>query len=182
VSFKDAEALAAEDKYQFQWWALGLVNARPVAEKKGADQGIDGRIYFHDEGAGGPTKQIILSVKGGHVDVKDVREVDSVVKREKAAIGVLITLNEPTKPMRKEAANGEFYASRNWGTFPQLQILTIKDLLSGVAIRRPPTTQGDVTFKQAPRVSPKGPKNRAFDFQPAAPSADIPESEEEEPF
>ena len=47
VSVPDAEALAAADPYQFQWWALGLVGARPAEGKKGADQGIDGRIYFH---------------------------------------------------------------------------------------------------------------------------------------
>lgn len=66
VSLPDAEQLAEEDPYQFQWWALGLVHARPAEQKKGADKGIDGRIYFHDEGAGGKTKQVILSVKAGH--------------------------------------------------------------------------------------------------------------------
>lgn len=105
ISLQDAEALAAADKYQFQWWALRLVNARPVEEKKGMDQEIDGRIYFHDEGAGGPTKQIILSVKRGHVDVKDVRELHSVVKREKAAIGVLICVAEKTRRVARVRAN-----------------------------------------------------------------------------
>ena len=52
VSLPDAVKLAQEDPYQFQWWTLGLVGARPVEQKKGADKGIDGRIYFHDEGAG----------------------------------------------------------------------------------------------------------------------------------
>ena len=56
VSIPDAEALAAQDPRQFQWWALGLVGARPVEHKKGADRGIDGRLYFHDE-AKGKTKQ-----------------------------------------------------------------------------------------------------------------------------
>ncbi len=176
TSLQDAEALAAEDKYQFQWWALGLVNARPITEKKGADQGIDGRIYFHDEDAGGPTKQIILSVKGGHVDVKDVRELHSVVKREKAAIGVLITLEDPTKPMRKEAANGEFYASQ-WGAFPQLQILTVKDLLEGKTIKRPPTSKADVTFKQAPKAKYRVEKSAGLKFSDPEPRDD-----EEQPF
>ena len=44
VSITDAEALAKSDPYQFQWWALGLVGARPVEQKKGADKGIDGRL------------------------------------------------------------------------------------------------------------------------------------------
>ena len=63
VSLPDAEVLAQEDAYQFQWWALGLVGARPVEQKKGADQGIDGRLYFHDEHHDiGKTKQILFSV------------------------------------------------------------------------------------------------------------------------
>src|SRR6266446_4336318 len=49
VSIPDAATLAATDPYHFQWWALGLVRARPVEQKKGADKGIDGRLFFHDE-------------------------------------------------------------------------------------------------------------------------------------
>jgi SAM-dependent methyltransferase len=77
VSLPDAKALAEYDPYQFQWWALGLVGARPIEEKKGADRGIDGRLYFHDEADSkkGRTKQIILSVKSGKVSVKDVRDL-----------------------------------------------------------------------------------------------------------
>jgi hypothetical protein len=71
VSLPDAEDLAKNDPYQFQWWALGLVGARPVEQKKGADKGIDGRLYFHDEPKA--TKQIIFSVKAGHTSVARVR-------------------------------------------------------------------------------------------------------------
>ena len=49
VDITGAKELAQADPYQFQWWALGLVGARPTEQKKGADQGIDGRLYFHDE-------------------------------------------------------------------------------------------------------------------------------------
>jgi len=54
VSLPDARTLAEQDKDQFQWWALGLVGAAPAVKKKGPDKGIDGRLYFHDEGEGGP--------------------------------------------------------------------------------------------------------------------------------
>ena len=104
VSVTDAAALAAEDPYQFQWWALGLVNARPVEQKKGADRGIDGRIFFHDEAESGKTKQIIISVKAGNTGPAHVRDLRGVVDREKAAMGLLITMEDPTAPMRKEAA------------------------------------------------------------------------------
>jgi hypothetical protein len=36
------------------------------SDKKGGDKGIDGRLYFHDSAAG-PTRQIIFSVKAGHL-------------------------------------------------------------------------------------------------------------------
>lgn len=145
----EAEKLAGEDRYQFQWWALGLVGARPVEQKKGADQGIDGRLYFHDEGAKGTTKQVILSVKSGGVKAGDVRDLRGVVEREKAAIGVLITLEASTKPMRTEAAGAGFYNSP-WGTkHPIIQILTIEELLDGKGIDYPHHT--NKTFKQAPR-------------------------------
>ena len=87
VSVPDAETLAADDPYQFQWWALGLVGARPVEQKKGADRGIDGRLYFHDEAKGGKTKQIIFSVKAGHTGASHVRNLRGVLDREKPEIG-----------------------------------------------------------------------------------------------
>ncbi|HEX9751377.1 MAG TPA: DNA methyltransferase [candidate division Zixibacteria bacterium] len=153
TSLPDAQTLAASDRFQFQWWALGLVGARPAEQKKGADQGIDGRLYFHDEGAKGSTKQIVLSVKSGGVSVKDVRDIRGVIEREKAAIGVLITLEEPTRPMRSEAAGAGIYSSP-WGTkHPVLQVLTIQDLLAGKGIDYPVATNR--TFKRAPRSKPK---------------------------
>ena len=64
TSVPDAAALAASDPYQFQWWALGLVGARPVEQKKGADKGIDGRIIFQGDKPGS-FESVILSVKAG---------------------------------------------------------------------------------------------------------------------
>ena len=151
VTVDEASALAQDDPYQFQWWALGLVGARPTEQKKGADKGIDGRIYFHDEGAGGKTKQIILSVKAGNTGVQHVRDLRGVVDREKADIGVLITMKEPTRPMRTEAASAGFYSSPGWNTkHPRLQLLTVEQLLDGKQIDYPHIT--GTTFKKAPRA------------------------------
>lgn len=148
VSRPDAAELAKEDPYQFQWWALGLVGARRAEQKKGSDQGIDGRLYFHDE-ENGRTKQIILSVKSGHVSVRDVRDLRGVVDREKAEIGVVLTLEEASRPMETEAASAGFYKSP-WGSHSRLQILTIAELLAGKRIDYPPTI--NVTHKRAPRA------------------------------
>jgi hypothetical protein len=151
VSVPDAEALAASDQYQFQWWALGLVGARPAEQKKGADKGIDGRLYFHDEPQG-PTKQVIFSVKAGKLKADDVRALGHVVTRENAQIGVLITMEQPTKQMRADAASTGFYDSPV-GKHPRLQILTIAELLDGKTIDAPSRAQRvDVTFRRAPKA------------------------------
>ncbi len=148
---KGAAALAQQDPYQFQFWALGLVGARPVEEKRGADRGIDGRLYFHDEKDTRKTKQIILQVKSGHVGVKDVRELIAVVEREKARMGALISLQEPTKPMRTEAAAAGFYESPWWERkFPRIQLLTVGGILRGKRLEYPPRTSA--TFRKGPKA------------------------------
>jgi len=162
VSAQDAAQLAETDKYQFQWWALGLVGARPAEQKKGADKGIDGRLYFHDDKSG-KTKQIIFSVKGGGVSVPQVRDLRGVIEREAAAIGVLLTMEEPTKPMKVEAAGAGFYESPEWGKFPRLQIYTVAELLNGATVKYP-QTRANVTFKKAAKHEGPITKTRSFDF------------------
>ena len=172
VSVQDAAELAKEDPYQFQWWALGLVGARRSEEKKGTDRGIDGRLYFHDEAQGGKTKQIILSVKSGHVSVPFIRDLRGVIEREKAEIGVLIALEEATKPMRTEAASAGLYKSP-WGTHPRLQILTIAELLEGKGIDYP--HPANVTFKRAPKAGAQLPEQLELVAEP------LPEEASERP-
>jgi len=152
ITLSDAAELAATDPYQFQWWALDLVRARPADEKKGADKGIDGRLYFHDQ-PGGKTKQVILSVKAGKVQVQHLRDLRGVIDREEAQIGALISLQAPTEPMRTEAASAGFYES-SWGKHPRLQLLTVEELLDGATIDMPPQ-QSSVTFKRAPKAKVK---------------------------
>lgn len=154
TTVEDAAELAQSDPYQFQWWALGLVGARPIEQKKGADKGIDGRLYFHEKD-GGETKQVIFSVKAGGTNASHVRDLHGVIDRENAAIGVLITMEEPTKPMRAEAASGGSYTSP-WGVHPKLQILTVREILEGRRIDMPPVHQVNVTYKRAPRNKKKG--------------------------
>ena len=146
--------MAKEDPYQFQYWALGLVGARPVEQKKGADHGIDGRLYFHDESKMIKTKQVIFSVKSGKTSVAHLRDLNGVLERERAELGVLITLKEPTQPMRVEAAEAGWYESP-WGTrHPRLQILTISELLEHKEINLPPS-KVNVTFKKADKIKDK---------------------------
>jgi DNA modification methylase len=157
VSLPDAERLAASDPYQFQWWALGLVGARPVEGKKGADKGIDGKIVFQGDRPG-VFESVILSVKAGHASVAHVRDLRGVLDRDKAALGVLISMQAPTGPMLDEAVTAGFFESQTWGRrYPKIQLLTVADLLSGKQIDMPPIKQVGATFKKAPRAIPHAP-------------------------
>jgi DNA modification methylase len=166
VTPADAAKLAEEDKFQFQWWALGLVDARPEEPKKGADKGIDGKILFRDDPKAAKPEQIIIQVKGGKTGVKDVRDLRGVLDREKAAIGVLISLQPPTGPMETEAASAGFYEHKtNKQKFPRLQLRTVKELMEGKGIERPTTVAAtDETFKKAPESKKKQHEQKALEL------------------
>lgn len=135
---RGAEALKEISPHQFEWWAVDLVNARPAKDhKKGADSGIDGYINFFDDKSG-KAKQVIVQVKSGYIGVNHVRDLKGVLEREKASIGALITLREPTRPMLTEAASSGFYEPADLpGRYPRLQILTIAELLGGKKLEYP---------------------------------------------
>jgi DNA modification methylase len=163
ISLPDAQVLAQSDPYQFQWWSLGLVGARPVEGKKGADRGIDGRLYFHDEPKA--TKQIIFSVKAGALHATYVRDLRGVVEREQAQIGVLISMEKPTQPMRSEAASAGFYQAPSLKRYARLQLLTVAELLAGKGIDYPPEQERkDATFKKAPKSEEEKPENQNLPF------------------
>ena len=126
-----AQDLALRDKYQFQWWAVSMVDALPFGgKKKGADGGIDGLIYFKPDGR--KTEKALVSVKGGaNVSVTMIRDLHSAMEREKAPIGVFICAGMPTRPMETEAAAvGRIEDA--WGrTYPRLQIITLAELFQG---------------------------------------------------
>jgi site-specific DNA-methyltransferase (adenine-specific) len=159
-----ARQLAHDDRYQFQWWALSLVRAKPLGGqegsktgKKGSDKGIDGIINFVDD-ASGKSKRVIVQVKSGHVKSGDVRDLVGTVQREQGAIGVFITLESPTKDMKTEAASAGLYHSIGWGKdYPRIQILTIAELLQGADVKMPPQHG---TFKSAQRVQKGEPEVR----------------------
>jgi DNA modification methylase len=161
TTLSEAKALAHQDRYQFQWWALGLIGARPLGEKKkGADKGIDGVISFIDE-PDGKARRVIVQVKSGHVGVNAVRELKSVAADD--AIGVLITLEPPTAPMKVESVEAGYYHSPIWNKdYPKIQILTIEELLQGKTVEMPPQAQTSVTFAKAPKISKKEGKQLAL--------------------
>ena len=141
-----ARDLSNRDKYQFQWWAVSLVDAVPFGgKKKGADGGIDGHIFFRSSAKA--VEKAIVSVKGGGVGVKDIRELIAVVDRERAKIGVYISLEPHTEPMKKEAAGAGLYDGPT-GKVPKIQLLTIEELFAGKKTQIPLMERG---FKAAAR-------------------------------
>ena len=120
-----------EGQYQFQWWALDLIGAQPqgAAQKKGADRGIDGVISF-STGPRGEMGRALVSVKSGSVNSSQVRDLKGVLEREKAEIGLFVTLEEPSGPMHLEATTAGVYNSALSGRdYPRIQILTVRELL-----------------------------------------------------
>jgi DNA modification methylase len=123
--------LAGRDKYQFQWWAVAMVDGVPLdGKKKGADGGIDGLIYFKPDGR--RTEKALVSVKGGqNVGVNMIRDLHSAMARERAPMGVFVTAAEPTAPMLREAAAVGRLTDDYDRSWPRLQILTLADLFQG---------------------------------------------------
>lgn len=166
-----AYQLAQDDRYQFQWWALSLVRAKPVGGqegskqgKKGADQGIDGVINFIDDSTGKP-KRVLIQVKSGGVKAGDIRDLAGTVDAEKAALGVFITLEDPSGPMQAQAIKHGYYSSPGWNKdYPKIQILPIAELLRGAEIKMPPAFG---TFKQAQKIVTQ-PQQLSFDTLPGS--------------
>jgi hypothetical protein len=133
TDFDSAKALAELDKWQFQQWALSLIDARPrtEGEGKGADRGVDGMLYFYE--SKDKREKLLVQVKGGSVQRNDVATLLGDVNNQKFIGGILITLEKPTKPMREEVADAGRYQSKLWHKkdYPKIQILTVEGLLNG---------------------------------------------------
>jgi len=159
-SIDGARQLAQDDRYQFQWWAASLVKAKPLGGegaskegKKGSDKGIDGVINFMDEKE--KTQRVLVQVKSGHVSSRDIRDLVGTVQREEAAMGLFITLEEPSKDMITEAVSSGYYHTKfTHQDYPRIQILTVEQLLQETAVNMPPRDHAQ-TFKQAGRIKKK---------------------------
>ncbi len=160
---ESARDLARRNKYQFQWWANWLFGVDQYRERrKGADKGIDGEIFFLN-GPGG-VGRIIISVKGGeHVGVEAVRDLRGVIEREKAELGVLVTLTDHTRPMIAEAAAAGYVQTAH-GQFPRLQLVAIGDLFSDVRPRLPVRAPFEQLRAAMPRRKTKDDKQLNFTF------------------
>ena len=152
---ESAKALATESehdgRYQFEWWALGLVGALPAQDKrKGADSGIDGLINFFDDNS--KAKRIIVQVKSGNIGVSQIRDLKGVLERENAQVGLFVTFKNPTGAMLHEAVSAGVYVPKQYPAlqFPRIQILTIEELLAGSEPQYPRFAP-EATYRRSPR-------------------------------
>jgi DNA modification methylase len=154
-----ARALARQNRYQFQWWALSLIpHAKPHGDKKkGKDKGIDGLVYFPiGKGRHG---RAVIQVKSGKVGPNHIRDLKGTMEREKAEMAMFITLNKPTEEMQLEATTAGFF-NLDGHDYPRLQIVTISDFLAG---KRPHLPLLLPTRKRAPVHVPEG-RNMKLDL------------------
>ena len=156
-----AEASEHDGRYQFEYWALGLVEARPAHDRRrGADAGVDGYVNFFDDDSGKP-KRVIVQVKSGRVGRAHIATLRGDMERQEAEMGLFITLEPPTAPMVRDALSAGFYEPRHFPgrRFPRVQIRTVEELLAGNAPEIPRLgLAGDPTFRRAPRrASAPGP-------------------------
>ena len=156
-----AEASEHDGRYQFEYWALGLVEARPAHDRRrGADAGVDGYVNFLDDDSG-KVKRVIVQVKSGRVGRAHIATLRGDMERQEAEMGLFITLEPPTAPMVRDALAAGFYEPRHFPgrRFPRVQIRTVEELLAGNAPEIPRLgLAGDPTFRRAPRrASAPGP-------------------------
>jgi DNA modification methylase len=138
VSVEQAQALFKRDPFQFQHWFVEKVGGFPTKRMTG-DKGIDGRLYFETKDG---LREVVLSVKGGKIRPTDVRDLRGVLEREPdAAIGGLLSLQEPSKAMCEEAARAGMY-EYSGNHYPRIQFLTAKDILEDKREFHTPTKLG----------------------------------------
>lgn len=137
VSVDQAKELFKRDPFQFQHWFVERVGGFPM-QKKIADRGIDGRLYFETKDGLG---DMVISVKGGKLRPTDVRDLRGTIEREGAKMGGFLSLNEPTKAMRAEAADAGMF-TYGGVAYPRLQLLTVADVLEGKRALETPSRIG----------------------------------------
>lgn len=162
----DVEALARKDKHTFQGWALQQAGIESFQLKPGPDRGIDARKVFFDPPGSNERREIIVSVKGGALPPTCIRDLIGTVQRERASMGVLITLKPPTRNMVRDAAEAPAYRGGDGRLYSGIQILTVADLLDGHTLEYPLQL---VATSAAPIIPPTS-AARSFELEAQLPA------------
>ena len=152
-------SLVKGGRLEFQDWIIESKLSGIHNPKKTADGGWDGHITFQMD----KKKEIVLiEVKSGNVNVKNMREFIHVVNIQQASIGVFVCFTEQvTKPMLLEAKNQGYYNKAIFGNrYDKIQILTVEDILNDKEIQKPTSTKE--TFKTASIVKEQSNQEKLF--------------------
>ena len=131
VTVEQAKILFKADPFQFQHWAVEMSGGFCNTKKTG-DKGVDGTVYFE---AGIDLKSMVISVKGGKISPKDIRELIGSMK-DNYEMGGFISLEKPSKQMKEEAAELGQYEYKNF-KYDRIQLRTIEELLNGYSFSTP---------------------------------------------
>ena len=103
-----------------KWACLKFTNKKStINEKKGGDGGVDGIYYDYKQ------RPILLEVKSGGYQRKDIGYLANNIKEKKALKGYFLAYKQPNK-------NQKSYAISN-----KIQIITFKEILNGKRIPEP---------------------------------------------
>ena len=140
-----AQQLWERDKYHFQKWAVEQADGF-VTNRRSADGGIDGRIYFVGDRPDKPElnklESMVLEVKGGkNVSQADLRSLHSALTNSGALMAGLIILHPlgstKERNFKREMVRAGF--SRVQGRdYAKMQLLTVAELLGGKRFDTPP--------------------------------------------
>lgn len=149
ASARELATGSKKGRLKFQDWVVEFLLGGVSNPKKVGDGGYDGYLTIHRDAK---KKDIVLiEVKSGGVNVKNVREFIHVTEHEKATMGLFVCFADSvTKPMQLEAQQGGYYDPESYGTkYPRIQIITIEDLLKGGTFAHPNPSMFNITFKKA---------------------------------
>jgi DNA modification methylase len=153
-----AKQLAKSDKllekkskhgaFDFQHWVVEFMLGGIRNPKEIADGGWDGYITFPKNN--NEKGRVLIEVKSGKVNVKNMREFINVIDKEAADIGVFVCFEDSvTKPMQIAAKEAGQYKPYK---FDRIQIITIEDLFDEREIKMPGGVDPSV-FKSATQES-----------------------------
>ncbi len=144
VDEASAIKLWQENRYAFQdWW---LLEFEAFSQGKGADKGLDGIGLYKVGKQASDTLKVAFQVKGGeHISSKDVDALLGILAKFDCGAGVFLTIEPPTKPMLETIATSGTVKTP-LGSFPKLQVLTLKQFFEGKRLKLPAE---NITFKKS---------------------------------
>jgi DNA modification methylase len=157
-----ARALFERSPFDFERWAVSLVNGQPNMKQVG-DKGADGVIRFPLDGTGKNIGKVLVSVKGGKAPGPTaVRDLAGTVEAQRGQMGLLVTLEAPTRGMQDAAQHAGTYPWPWNGTvYPKVQIITVPELLAGDVANLPPSLLPYVAAKR--QLRPAAEQGGLFD-------------------